>query len=84
MPAMSSVAPKRMSTDAEDLLRKASKLPEDERLRLADEIRASVPATLSEEWTEEAVDRVEAYERGELKTVDAKEFVAQMRTKYAR
>jgi hypothetical protein len=81
---MSLPAPKWMSPDAETVLREARKLPEGDRLRLVDELRATLPATLSEEWTDEVVDRVEAYERGELETVDANEVFARIEAKYAR
>jgi hypothetical protein len=81
---MSIPAPKWMNPDAETLLREASKLPEGDRLRLADELRATLPASLSEAWTDEVVDRVEAYERGELETVDANEVFARIEVKYAR
>jgi hypothetical protein len=81
---MSIPAPKWTSPAAETLLREASKLPERDRLRLAAELHATVPATLSDEWTEEAVQRVEAYERGELETVDGREVMARIRAKYAR
>ena len=52
-----------MNPDAETLLRDARKLPESDHLRLAEELRASVPAALSDEWTEEVVQRVEAGSR---------------------
>ena len=81
---MSSPAPKWSSPDAENLLREAQKLPEGDRLRLAAELHATVPATLSDEWTEEVVQRAEAVERGELGTVDGAELMARVRAKYAR
>ena len=82
--SMSTPAPKWMSPDAEAVLREARKLPEHDRLRLVDELRATLPALLSDEWTDEVVQRVEAYERGELKTADGREVMARIRAKYAR
>jgi hypothetical protein len=53
------------------------------RKRLMDELRATLPALLSDEWTDEVVQRVEAYERGELTTIDGREAMARIRAKYA-
>lgn len=81
---MSTPAPKWTSPDAETLLREARKLPEHDRLRLADELRASVPDGISAEWDEEILQRAEAFERGELKLVDAEEVFARVEAKYGR
>jgi hypothetical protein len=81
---MSIPAPKWTSPEAEAVLREARKLPEPDRLRLADELRASVPDALSPAWREEVVQRVEAFERGELETVDGNEVFARIDAKYAR
>lgn len=81
---MSTPAPKWTSPEAEKLLREVRKLPEGDRERLVDEIRATLPAALSDEWAEEVLQRAEAYERGELKTVDGREVMARIRAKYAR
>ena len=86
MAAMSSAAPKWTNPDAEPLLREASKLPVDDRRRFADELLATVPddEQLSPAWKEEILQRAEAFERGDLKTVDGREVMARLRAKYAR
>lgn len=83
---MSIPAPKWTSPEAEAVLRQVRKLPEQDQLRLVehvvDELRAESPAALSEEWEEEIAQRIEAYERGELKTIDAEEVFARAEAKY--
>jgi hypothetical protein len=81
---MSIPAPKWLDPDAEAVLRQARSLPDHDRLRLADELRASVPDDISAEWDEEILQRAEAFERGELRTVDAKDVFARVEAKYGR
>jgi hypothetical protein len=81
---MSTPAAKWLMPDAESVLREALKLPEFDRLRLADELRASVSDAVSAEWDEEILQRAEAFERRALKTVDAKEVFARVEDKYGR
>jgi hypothetical protein len=81
---MSTPAPKWMSADAENVLHEARKLPELDRLRLADELGASVTDAVAAEWDEEILQRAEAFESGQLKTVGAKEVFARIDAKYGR
>ena len=73
---MSIPAPKWTDPEAEAVLRRARTLPEGDRLRLVDELRATLTAAVSEEWAEEIAQRVEAYDCGELETVGADEVFA--------
>lgn len=82
--SMSIPAPKWLDPDAEAVLRQARSLPDRDRLRLADELRASVPDDISAEWDEEILQRAEAFERGKLRTVDAKDVFARVEAKYGR
>jgi len=81
---MTMPTPKWSSPDVEALLSEARKLPEHDRLRLADELRASVSHNVSAEWDEEVLQRAEAFARGELRTVDAKDVFSRVEAKYAR
>ena len=81
---MSIPAPKWTDPAAEDVLREARKLPEHDRLRLAEELRASVPVDIAAEWDEEILERAEAFERGELTLIDAKDVFARVEAKYGR
>ena len=81
---MSIPAPKWLDPGAEAVLRQARSLPDRDRLRLADELRASVPDDISAEWDEEILQRAEAFKRGELRTVDAKDVFARVEAKYGR
>jgi putative addiction module component (TIGR02574 family) len=69
-------------------MRQVRKLPEQDQLRLVerlvDELRTTAHATLADEWEEEIAQRIEAYERGELKTVSAEEVFARAEAKYGR
>lgn len=85
---MSIPAEKRLSPEAEEVLQRACKLPEPERLRLADALVESVASArhqdLSPAWHEEIARRADAFERGELQTVDGPEVFARIEAKYAR
>jgi putative addiction module component (TIGR02574 family) len=85
---MGIAAPKWTSPEAEAVLRQVRKLPEQDQLRMVeqvvDDLRADAPTSLSEEWEEEIAQRIEAYERGELKTIDAEEVFARAEAKYGR
>ena len=64
-----------MSTKGAQLLEEALNLPPEERAQLADRLLTSleVPSKdrIDELWAEEAEDRLDAYERGEIKAVSA-------------
>ena len=84
---MSSAAAKPMPTP-EEILETALRLPKEQRLRLAEQLRESVEGVLHSQleaaWTEEIADRVEALERGEIETVSAKEVFERVRDRRAR
>lgn len=84
---MSSAAPKPMPTP-EEILETALKLPKEQRLRLAEQLRESVEgepqSDVEAAWGDEIADRVEALERGEIETVSAKAVFDRVRAKHAR
>ena len=66
----------------------AKKLPREDQLRIADELKNEAPqlpaAQVDAAWNDEIVRRVEALERGEVELVDAREVFARIRAKHAR
>jgi len=63
-----------MTTSAEQLLADALQLPPGERAQLAERLFSSLDIPqdeLDRLWAQEADSRIDAYERGELKTVSA-------------
>jgi putative addiction module component (TIGR02574 family) len=66
-----------MSKNGAQVLEKALALPPDERAELAGQLLSSLDAErqakIDELWTEEAEDRIDAFERGEIRAVSAKE-----------
>lgn len=63
-----------MSELAEKLIQQALGLPADERARVAERLLSSLEPSLSEIdqlWAQEAEDRVDAYERGEIEAIPA-------------
>jgi putative addiction module component (TIGR02574 family) len=66
-----------MSKDGAQVLEKALALPPDERAELADRLLSSLGTgrqrKMDEFWAEEAEDRIDAFERGEIRAVSAKE-----------
>jgi putative addiction module component (TIGR02574 family) len=66
-----------MSKKGAELLEKALSLPPVERAELADRLLTSLDSSserkIDELWAQEAEDRLEAFERGEIKAVPAKE-----------
>jgi putative addiction module component (TIGR02574 family) len=66
-----------MSTKGSELLEAALNLPPEERAQMAERLLTSleVPSDerIDELWAEEAEDRLDAYERGEIKTIRASE-----------
>ncbi len=65
-----------MSKKGAELLDAALSLPPAERAELADRLLTSLEAApdrrIDELWAQEAEDRLDAFERGEIKTVSAK------------
>ena len=66
-----------MSKNEAQVLEKALALPPDERAELADRLLSSLDTErqrkIGELWAEEAEDRIDAFERGEIRAVSAKE-----------
>lgn len=65
-----------MSELAERLIQQALDLPPDERARVAERLLSSLEPELSPVdllWAQEAEDRLDAYERGEIKVIPAEE-----------
>ena len=73
-----------MTDAAKNLSAQARKLSADERLKLVDDILASLdepdPA-IDRLWAKEAEERLAAYRRGEIKSVSLQEVLAKYRTK---
>ena len=68
-----------MTTSAEALSAQAAKLPPEERMEVVERILDSLDqpdAALDALWAKEAVDRLIAYRRGEIKAVALSEVVA--------
>jgi putative addiction module component (TIGR02574 family) len=66
-----------MSKKGTEVLEEALSLPPDERAELAERLLTSLDAShdtrVDELWAQEAEDRLDAFERGEIKAVPAKE-----------
>ena len=66
-----------MSENEAQVLGKALALPPDERAELADRLLSSLDTErqrkIDELWAEEVEDRIDAFERGEIRAVSAKE-----------
>lgn len=66
-----------MSRNGAQVFEKALGLPPDERAELADRLLSSLDTKhqrkIDELWAEEAEDRIDAFERGEIKAVSVKE-----------
>ena len=66
-----------MSKNGVQILEKALALPPDERAKLADRLLSSLDTKRQHKidvlWAEEAEDRIDAFERGEISAVSGKE-----------
>ena len=66
-----------MSKRGTEVLEEALSLPPDERAELAERLLTSLDAShdrrVDELWAQEAEDRLDAFERGEIKAVSSKE-----------
>jgi len=66
-----------MSKNEAQVLEKALALPPDERAEVAGRLLSSLDAErqpkMDELWAEEAEDRIDAFERGDIRAVSAKE-----------
>jgi len=73
-----------MSELAERLIEQALDLPPDERARVAERLLSSLEPELSPVdllWAQEAEDRLDAYERGEIKAIPAEEVFNSIRNR---
>jgi len=65
-----------------ELLQEALTLPPDERAEIAEQLLSSLDSPtvrrIEELWANEAEDRLDAFERGEMKTVPAKDVFGQI------
>jgi len=72
-----------MSADSEQILRDALALPPEELAELVEQLLATLQSPpdpkLDEFWAREAEDRLNAYDRGELKAVPAEEVFEAIR-----
>ena len=72
-----------MSGISEQILREALALPPQERAELVDQLLATFQSPpdphIDEMWAREAEDRLDAYDRGELKAVPAEEVFSRIR-----
>ena len=68
-----------MSATSEQILQQALALPPEERAVLLEQLLATFQGptdpVLDELWANEAHDRLDAYDRGELKAVDAEDVI---------
>ena len=72
-----------MSAISEQILKEALALPPQERAELVDQLLATFQSPpdphIDEMWAREAEDRLDAYDRGELKAVPAEEVLSRIR-----
>ena len=77
-----------MSASCEQILKEALALPLPERAELLERLLGSFQSPpdprLDELWAREAEDRLDAFERGELKAVPAEEVFARIRQRRAK
>ena len=77
-----------MSASSEQILKEALALPLPERAELLERLLGSFQSPpdprLDELWAREAEDRLDAFERGELKAVPAEEVFARIRQRRAK
>jgi putative addiction module component (TIGR02574 family) len=74
-----------MATATDDILKELLTLPPSERARLAEQLLESLEPPnekIRQLWVEETERRLDAYERGDLKTVPAEEVFARLRSKF--
>lgn len=73
-----------MSELAERLIEQVLELPPDERTRVAERLLSSLEPELSPVdllWAQEAEDRLDAYERGEIKASPAEEVFSSIKNR---
>ena len=74
-----------MTSRSVELLQEALSLPADERAEIAERLLSSLDTPtdrgIEALWAEEAEDRLDALERGDIKTVGAKQVLDEVRPK---
>ena len=74
-----------VTAQARKILEEALSLPDDDRQRLAEALLDSIPAEIAEElektWNAEALRRAEAFERGEVQSIDGEQAIDSLRSK---
>jgi putative addiction module component (TIGR02574 family) len=77
-----------MSASSEQILKEALALPPQERAELVEQLLATFQSPpdpqIDEMWAREAEDRLDAYDRGELKAVPAEEVFKRIRQRRAK
>lgn len=77
-----------MSANSEQVLKQALALPAQERAELVEQLLATLQTPpdphLDELWAREAEDRLDAYDRGELKAVPAEEVFSRIKQRRAK
>jgi putative addiction module component (TIGR02574 family) len=77
-----------MSTNSEHILQEALALGPQERAELVEQLLATFQSPpdphIDELWAREAEDRLDAYDRGELKSVPAEEVFSRIRQRRAK
>jgi putative addiction module component (TIGR02574 family) len=77
-----------MSASSEQILKEALALPPQERAELVEQLLATFQSPpdphLDELWAREAEDRLDAYDRGELKAISAEEVFKRIRQRRAK
>lgn len=77
-----------MSTNSEQILKEALALPLQERAELVERLLATFQSApdphIDELWVREAEDRLDAYDRGEIKAVPAEEVFNRIRQRRAK
>lgn len=77
-----------MSASSEQILKEALALPPQERAELVEQLLATFQsppdAHIDELWAREAEDRLDAFDRGELKAVPAEEVFSKIRQRRAK
>ncbi len=77
-----------MSASSEQILKEALALPPQERAELVEQLLATFQSppdpNIDDMWAREAEDRLDAYDRGELKAVSAEEVFKRIRQRRAK
>lgn len=77
-----------MTDKSSQLLREAMSLPPDERAELADRIldtlQSSALRKIDEDWAAESENRIDAYERGEIRAISVEEVFERLRNRHRR